>query len=239
MSFIPNDLKLKGYRYPVSIISHAVWCYHRFNDSYRDISERLLARDIVVSHETIRTWCIRFAKYFVAVIKMSQRKPTDKWHLDEMYITMNGILYVLWRAVDSEGLELDVLVQRRKDKKSAIRFFKKLLGSNPTSVRVIVTDKLPSYNKPIQHMLPNAEHRKHKELNNRVENAHQPTRRKGKCLIRFKHPSSLQRTVELMGKTRNLFAIMVSRYKQKAHVRRFKFKLAMDIWKSALQDICI
>ena len=100
---IPNDLKLNGYRYPISVISHAVWCYHRFNDSYRDISERLLARDIVVSHETVRTWCIRFAKYFVAVIKKSQRKPTDKWHLDEMYISMNGILYVLWRAVDGDS----------------------------------------------------------------------------------------------------------------------------------------
>ena len=189
----------KGHRFPVSIISHAVWRYHRFNDSYRDISEELAYRGIIVSYEAIRGWCIKFSKDFRDVIKKRERKPGDKWHLDEMIIKMNGEIFILWRAVDSEGHELDVFLQKRKNKKAAIRFLTRLLGKHPAP-RVMVTDKLKSYFKPTRYMMPKADHRAHKGLNNRVENAHQPTRRKEKCLIRFKSSRGLQITVSLMGK---------------------------------------
>ena len=182
--------KPKRYRYPAEIISYAIWIYHRFNVSYRDVEEILRYRGIMVSYESIRSWCNTFSKDFANVIKKKEPNPTDKWHLDEKNIKVNGSKFVLWRAVDSKGHELDIFLQKRKNKKAAIRFLSRLLGSYP-SPRVMVTDKLNIYTKPIKGMTK-AEHRRHKGLNNRVENAHQPTRRKEKSLIKFKSPGGLQ-----------------------------------------------
>lgn len=226
----------KHHRFPVSIISHAVWRYHRFNDSYRDIKEELAYRNIEVSHEAIRLWCNKFASHFKEVIRKRERKPKDKWHLDEMSIKINGICFILWRAVDCDGHELDIFLQRRRDKKSAIRFLTRLLGSYPVP-RVIVTDKLGSYIKPIRQMCSNTEHRSHKGLNNRAENAHQPTRRKEKSLIKFKSPQGVQTMLSLMGKVRNIFAINVGRYTKNATDQRVSFASAKSIWDEATQSL--
>lgn len=224
------------YRYPMMIIGQAVWQYHRFNQSYRDVREQLLYRGIDVSHETIRSWCYKFGKEFEKVIKNKQRKVGDKWHLDEMTMKVNGEYFILWRAVDSEGYELDVFLQKRRNKKSAIRFLSRLLQSYPVP-RVIVTDKLKSYIKPIKAMCRSTEHRSHKRLNNRVENAHQPTRRKEKCLIKFKSPWGIQQTLALMGKVRNIFAVDVGRYTNTANIQRENFQKAKSIWDEAMQVI--
>ena len=228
--------KPKRHRYPVSIISFAVWTYHRFNDSLRDVSERLAYRGIIVSYESIRKWAKKFSKPFINVIKKKERKPSDKWHLDEMNLKINGEKFVLWRAVDKDGMELDVFLQKRKNKKSAIRFLSRLLGSYP-SPRVIVTDKLASYKRPIKNMTK-ARHLRHKGLNNRAENAHQATRRKEKCLIKFKSPAHVQQTLSLMGKTRNLFSVNVGRYKNQANERRYQFNLSKEICDEAAQTLC-
>jgi putative transposase len=228
--------KPRRHRYPMVIIGNAVWQYHRFNQSYRDVREQLLYRGIDVSHETIRSWCYKFGKEFENVIKKKQSKFTDKWHLDEMAMKVNGEYFILWRAVDSEGHELDVFLQKRRNKKSAIRFLSRLLQSYPEP-RVIVTDKLKSYNKPIKTMCPSTKHRSHKGLNNRVENSHQPTRRKEKCLIKFKSPWGLQRTLSLMGKVRNIFAVDVGRYNNTANIQRDNFQKAKSIWDEAIQVI--
>ena len=228
----------KYHRFPISIISHAVWRYHRFNDSYRDIQEELAYRGVIVSHETIRAWCIKFSDHFKDVIKKRERKPKDKWHLDEMIIKINGENFILWRAVDSDGFELDVFLQKRRNKKSAIRFFSRLLGCYPIP-RVIVTDKLRSYIKPIRQMTPTTEHRSHKRLNNRVENAHQPTRRKEKSLIKFKSPKGAQTTISLMGKVRNIFSVDVGRYIKTATDQRSSFKEAKSIWDEAAQRLLV
>jgi len=217
------------HRFPVSIISQAVWTYHRFNNSLRDIEEQMAYRGIQVSYETIRNWSIKFADHFKEVIKKRERKPTDKWHLDEMNVKINGRMFVLWRAVDSEGVEIDVFLQKRRNKKAAIRFLSRLLKAYPTP-RVIVTDKLKSYRNPIKSMCKGTDHRSHRGLNNRVENAHQPTRRKEKCLIKFKSPQGAQRMLSLMGKVRNLFAVEVGRYTKKARKRREAFQAAYSIW---------
>jgi len=224
------------HRFPVSIISQAVWIYHRFNNSYRDIEEQLAFRGIIVSYETIRSWSIKFSNHFRNVIKKRERKPSDKWHLDEMTVKINGDPFILWRAVDSEGYELDVLLQKHRNKKAAIRFLSRLLGSYPAP-RVIGTDKLKSYRKPIQFMCRHTEHRSHKGLNNRVENAHQPTRRKEKCLIKFKSPQGVQRMLSLMGKVRNIFAIDVGRYVKKAPERKRAFGSACAILAEAAQQL--
>jgi putative transposase len=221
--------KLKGYRYPWSIISFCIYLYHRFSLSYRDIAEMLLFRGVTVSYESIRKWCLKFENYFNDVLKKKEPKRADKWHLDEMTTRINGEKYVLWRAVDSEGYELDILIQKRKNKKAAIRFLKRLLGSHPEP-RVIVTDKLRSYLKPVKNLCPNADHRRHKRLNNRVENAHQPTRRHEKSMIKIKSVTSAQTMLSLMGTLRNSFSIDVGRLKLKSAIRSWQ--------NSALQFLC-
>ncbi|WP_419235372.1 IS6 family transposase [Rickettsia endosymbiont of Nabis limbatus] len=226
----------KRHRFPASIISHAVWLYHRFNSSYRDVQEQMAYRGIILSHETVRFWCNKFAVYFQDVIRRRERKPTDKWHLDKMNIKIKGEVFILWRAVDSEGHELEVLLQKRRNKKSAIRFLLRLLGNYPAP-RVIVTDKLKSYIKPIKLMCPRTKHRTNKRLNNRVENAHQPTRRKEKILIKFKHPNAAQCTLSLMGKVRNIFAVNVGRYTKTAPDQRIEFASAKSIWDEATQRL--
>lgn len=228
------DQHLKRHRFPLSIISQTVWLYHRFNHSYRDIQEQLAFRGIILSHETVREWCLKFADHFKNVLKKRERKPSSKWHLDEMTIKINGEPFVLWRAVDEEGL--DVFLQKRCNKKAAIRFLSRLLAAHPCP-RVIITDKLKSYNKPIKYMCSGAEHRSHKRLNNRAENAHQPTRRKEKCLIKFKSAQGVQRLLSLMGKVRNIFVVDAGRYKKKAPDRRLAFAVAQTIWLEAAQEL--
>lgn len=228
--------KPKRYRYPASIISYAVWQYHRFNLSFRDVQEQLAYRGINVSHETVRNWCMTFSRQFKDVLQKRERQVSDKWHLDEMSLRINGESFVLWRAVDEDGMELDVFLQKRRNKASAIRFLSRLLHSYPRP-RVIITDKLRSYRQPIKRMCPKTDHRSHKGLNNRVENAHQPTRRKEKSLIKFKSPRGVQQLLSLMGKVRNLFAVFVNRYKHKASLRRQLFDVAKSIWDNAASQI--
>ena len=228
--------KPSRYRYPMMIIGQAIWQYHRFNHSYRDVREQLLYRGIDVSHETIRSWCYKFSKDFEKVIKKKQRKVTDRWHLDEMTMKVNGEYFILWRVLDSEGYELDVFLQKRRNKKSAIRFLSRLLQSYPIP-RVIVTDKLKSYIKPIKAMCPKTEHRSHKRLNNLIENSHQSTRRKEKCVIKFKSPWGLQQTLSLMGEVRNIFAVDVGRYINASDIQRENFLKAKSIWDQAMQVI--
>ena len=230
------DQSPKRYRFPVAVISHAVWLYHRFNHSYRDISEQMAYRGIILSHETVRSWCSKFSSHFKEIIKKKERKPSDKWHLDEMVIKINGEYFILWRAVDSDGYELDVFLQKRRNKKAAIRFLTRLLGNYPAP-RIIVTDKLRSYKKPIKSMCPKADHRSHKGLNNRVENAHQPTRRKEKSLIKFKSAKGVQNLLSLMGKIRNIFAVDVGRYKKNASDQRVAFNKAKLIWDGAAHQL--
>jgi len=153
-----------------------------------------------------------------------------------MTIRINGEYFVLWRAVDSDGYELDVFLQKRKNKKAAIRFLTRLLGSYPAP-RVIVTDKLRSYIKPIRSMCSKSDHRSHKGLNNRVENAHQPTRKKEKITIKFKSHQGVQNTLSLMGKIRNIFAVDVGRYTQNATDQRSAFNHAKEIWNEAAQGL--
>jgi putative transposase len=113
-----------GYRYPPQIISHAVWLYHRFTLSFSDIEELLAARGINVSYETVRNWCYKFGQRYCSKIRKNRGRLGDTWYLDEVFIKINGVLHYLWRAVDQDGDEIDILVQKRKDKHAAKRFSK-------------------------------------------------------------------------------------------------------------------
>ncbi|MGF6878521.1 putative transposase [Paraburkholderia sp. MM5477-R1] len=181
-----------GHRFPAVIISCAVRWYFRFSLSLRDIEELMLERGVVVTYETIRCWCDKFGARFAQCAKAARRKPGSTWHLDELFVTLRGEPYLLWRAVDEHGADLDVLVQKRRNKAAAKRFFKRLLRSNPARRR-IVTDQLRSY-PAAKAEIPELAHVKHVFVkaaacvNNRAENSHQPTRRRERQMCGFRDP---------------------------------------------------
>jgi putative transposase len=182
----------KRHRFPGEIISHAVWLYYRFLLSYRDVEELLAERGIAVSYETIRRWCRKFGQAFADGLRRRRARPGDKWHLDEVQLKINGRKHWRWRAVDQEGMVLDILVQERRNRTAAERFLRRVLDGCGGPPRVIVTDKLASYPPAIRRVLPGVEHRRHKRLNNRAENSHRPTRRRERALQRFKSPEHAQ-----------------------------------------------
>src|SRR6201993_666761 len=178
----PRDPIYAGYRYPAEIISYAVWLYFRFPLSLRMVEEMLAARGISVTRETIRQWGLKFGPEFANRIRRRAPRRGDKWHLDEVAVTIAGKKHWLWRAVDQEGFVLDVLVQSRRDKKAAKRLLRKLLKKQLRAPRVLITDKLRSYGAAKREIMPGVEHRQHKGLNNRAENSHQPTRRRERIM---------------------------------------------------------
>jgi len=133
--------RYKNHRFPGEIISHGVWLYYRFPLSYRDVQELLLERGIDVTHEAIRQWCLKFGQDYANQLKRRRAQPGDKWHLDEVFLTINGQRHYLWRAVDQDDNVLDILVQSRRNKKATKKFFKKLLKGLRYVRRVIITDK--------------------------------------------------------------------------------------------------
>jgi putative transposase len=186
-------------RFPPMIIGHAVWLYFRFALSYRDVEELLAERGVIVTYETVRQWCRKFGQAYANDLRRRRSRPGDKWHLDEVFITINGVQHYLWRAVDQEGNVLDILVQSRRDKRAATKFLRKLLKGLAYVPRVVITDKLASYGAALRAVLPSVEHRRHKGLNNRAENSHQPTRERERRMRRFKDPGHAQRFLAAYG----------------------------------------
>jgi DDE domain len=119
--------RYKNHRFPAEIISHGVWLYFRFCLSYRDVEELLFARGVMVTYEAIRKWCRKFGQEYGNQLRCRRPRPGDKWPLDEVFLTINGTRHYLWRAVDQDGYILDILVQSRRNKKAAKKFFRKLL----------------------------------------------------------------------------------------------------------------
>src|SRR4051812_11902244 len=180
------------HRFPAEIISHAVWLYHVFSLSLRDVELLLAEPGIIVSYETVRRWCRKFGQSFANNLRRRRPQPGDKWFLDEVFIRIQGVQHYLWRAVDQSGVALDILVQDRRDAKAAKRFFKRLLKGLQYVPRVIITDNLRSYGVAQRHLLPDVEHRQSRYLNNRAENSHRPTRRRERQMQRFKSPDQAQ-----------------------------------------------
>lgn len=194
------------HRFPPDVISYAVWLYFRFPLSLRMVEDILAQRGIMVSHQTVRIWAEKFGRdYACKIRRRSASQMSDKWHLDEVVVTMQGQKHWLWRAVDAEGFVLDVLVQSRRDKKAALRLMRKLLKQQKTAPRVMVTDKLRSYSSAARELMPGVDHRAHKGLNNRAENSHQPTRRRERIMKRFKSPGQAQKFASIHDQIGNLF----------------------------------
>ncbi len=170
----------KGYRFPKAVISHAVYLYHRFLLSYRDVQELLFERGVDVSHETVRAWCAPFGPTIAEALRQRKPRRGRSWHVDEMRVVVGGIVHWLWRAVDEHGEVLDVLMQKERDTGAAKRFFRRLLDERDIPER-IVTDGLRSYGAALretpelgatEHVTVSAAERQ----NNLIEQSHRPTR---------------------------------------------------------------
>lgn len=173
----------RGHRFPGEIISYAVWFYYRFSVSFRDTEEAMASRGVLVSYEAIRQWCEKFGPLYAAGLRRRRPQTGDKWHLDEVFLKINGVTHYLWRAVDQNGVVIDILVQPKRDRFAAMRFFRKLLRANGRRhPRVIITDKLRSYAAAKRLVMPSVAHRQHRYLNNRAEiPISQRVSARGKC----------------------------------------------------------
>src|SRR6266436_1482684 len=189
----------RRHRFPAEIISYCVWLYFRFASSFRDIEEMLAMRGVFLSYETVREWCLKFGQTYANGLRHRSARPGDQWHLDEVFLKINGRLHYLWLAVDQDGDVLDILVQRHRNKKAAKKFFRKLLKGLRYVPRVIITDKLKSYGAAKAEVLPSVEHIQQKYENNRAENSHQPTRLREKVMRRFKSAGHAQRFLSAFG----------------------------------------
>ena len=218
----------KGFRFPQEIIAHAVWLYFRFSLSYRDVEELLAERGIIVSYETIRQWTRKFGQTYANQLRRRRARPGDKWFLDEVFLKINGKTSYLWRAVDQDGNVLDILVQSRRNKAAAKKFFRKLLKGCTYVPRVLITDKLASYGAAKREVLPNVEHRQSRYLNNRAENSHQPTRKRERAMQRFKSAGHAQRFLSAFGPIREHFC--PRRHRLKAADYRRERATRFQVW---------
>jgi putative transposase len=199
------------HRFPAEIINHCVWLYFRFALSFRDVEEMLAMRGVSLSYETVREWCLKFGQTYANGLRRKSSRPGDRWLLDEVFLKINGRLHYLWRAVDQDGDVLDILIQSRRDKKAAKKFFRKLLKGLRYVPRVIVTDKLKSYSAARAEVMPSVEHLQQKYQNNRAENSHQPTRLRERVMRRFKSSGHAQRFL-------SAFGIITSYFRPRRHL---------------------
>ncbi len=196
-----------GYRFPPDIIAHAVWLYFRFSLSFRDVEDLLAQRGITVTYETIRRWCRTFGRAYARRLRHRRGRLGDTWHLDELFVTLNGCQQYLWRAVDEDGDVLDILVQSRRNRRAAVRFFRKLLKRQGRVPRRLITDKLRSYPAASRTVMPSVVHVTDQYANNRAEVSHQPTRQRERQMRRFKSAVHLQRFASVHGVVQNLFRV--------------------------------
>ena len=196
-----------GYRFPPEIISHAVWLYHRFCLSFRDAEDLLAQRGITVTYETIRQWCRTFGPAYAWRLRRRRGRMGDTWYLDELFVNIHGRQQYLWRAVDEDGDVIDILVQSRRDRRAATRFFRKLLKGQGCVPRRLITDKLRSYAAAHRTLMPSVVHRTAQYANNRAEVSHQPTRQRAGQMRGFKSAAHAQRFLSVHGLVLNLFRV--------------------------------
>ncbi len=221
----------KRHRFPPEIIQYAVWLYHRFNLSHRDIEDLLAERGITVSYEAIRLWCNKFGLKYVRRLKKKHQGYGDTFFIDEVFVKIDGKQHYLWRAVDQDGEIVDVFLQRRRDGKAAKRFFKRLIKAHRMEPRKIVTDKLRSYGVAHRELIPDTIHDTSQYANNRAELSHQPTRVRERVMRRFKSMQQAQRFLTVHAAVSNLFNL--GRHLVSAKNYRFFRSRAFASWKYA------
>ncbi len=219
------------YRFPPDIIQYAVWLYFRFPLSYRDVEDLLSERGIDVSYETVRRWALKFGQAYAYRLRRLRSRPDTRWHLDEVFVTINGKRFYLWRAVDCEGEVLDILVQSRRNKKAALRLMRKLLKKQGFVPDTFVTDKLPSYGAALKDLGLSKRHNSGSRKNNRAENSHLPVRQRERRMQRFKSPGSAQRFLSTHAAVYNTFNVQRHLISRRT-LRQFRGS-AMSEWRAA------
>jgi len=226
------EISYRRHRFPPVVIQHAVWLYLRFTLSYRDVEELLAERGLDISYESVRSWVLKFGPMIARRLRRWRPRPGDLWHLDEMVVRIAGKRMYLWRAVDHEGEVLDVLVQRRRDGRAAIRLMRKLLKKQGFVPKLLVTDKLRSYASAFRCLRLTCPHEQGLRRNNRAENSHQVVRRRERKLQRFKSARSAQRFLSIHAAVHNTFNLqrhLVSR----STLRTFRAEAAAH-WQDAV-----
>ena len=198
------EISYRRHRFPPAIIQHAVWVYLRFTLSYRDVEELLAERGLDISYETVRCWVLN-GPVIARRLRRCRPRPSNRWHLDEMVVRIAGKRMYLWRAVDHEGEVLDMLVQRRRDSRAALRLMRKLLKKQGFAPKLLVTDKLRSYASAFRRLGLSCLHEQGLRMNNRAENSHQVVRRRERKLQRFKSARSAQRFLSMHAAVHNTF----------------------------------
>jgi putative transposase len=221
----------RGFRFPKAIIQHVVWLYARFTLSLRDVEELLAERGITVSYETIRVWVARFGPLIARRLRRQRGRPSDRWHLDEMFVRIGGRQIYLWRAIDAEGEILDVLVQGKRDKRAALRLMRKLLKKQGIAPTTLVTDRLSAYRAAARALGRSAEHIRGKRKNNRAESSHVPIRRRERKMQGFRSAGSAQRFLALHAAVANTFT--TCRHLISAKTHRLLRGEAFDAWHQA------
>lgn len=162
-----QQISYRYHRFPPQIIQHAIWLYCRFTLSLRDVEDLLAARGLDVSCETVRRWVLKFGHSYARRLRHFRPRPDDRWHLEEMFVTIRGQQMYLWRAVDAEGEVLDFLIQSKRNKAAALKLLRKLLKKQRVSPTAIVTDKLPSYAAALRVLALSHRHEMGSRKNNR------------------------------------------------------------------------
>src|SRR6202049_2178050 len=217
-----------GYRFPPEIMRQAIWLYLRFTLSLRDVEDLLAERGIVVSYETVRRWVNHFGPMIAAHLRKRRPKPHATWHLDEVYLKIDGRVVCLWRAVDAEGEVLDVLVQSKRNKHAALKLMRKLLKKYAFAPERLVTDDLRSYRAAARELGIERRHERGQWNNNRAENSYQPTRRRERKMQRFKSQGSAQKFLSTHAAVYN--TLNVQRHLTSAQTHRALRAVAMDTW---------
>jgi len=227
-----NTISYQRHRFPAEIISHAVWLYHRFCLSFREVEELLAERGITLTYETVRQWCQKFGPEYAKKLKKRQGRLGDTWHLDEVFVSIQGEQQYRWRAVDQDGDTIDILVQRRRNKQAAVRFFRRLLKGQGHEPRWLITDKLKSYGAAHREVMPTVKHTNMVYANNRVEVSHQPTRQQEYHMRGFSASQQAQRFLTLHGLTSNLFRL--GRHLMQAINYRLLRTQAFQVWEESV-----
>src|SRR5512137_1081876 len=225
-----EKLSYHRHRYPSIVIQQAIWLYFRFALSYRDVEDMLAERGIDVSYETVRRWALKFGATIARKLRRG-RPPDMRWHLDEVFVCINGRQLYVWCAVDSEGEVLDILVQPRRDRKAALKLMRKLLKKHGVAPATIVTDKLGSYRSALRELGIARRHDTGRWKNNRAENSHQPLRQRERRMKRFKSPGSAQRFLSIHAAVYNVFNLQRHLISRRT-LRSFRAQ-AMLTWRQA------
>jgi putative transposase len=205
---MPRSNPFKWFKTSPEIIRLAVMLYVRFPLSLRNVEDLLHERGVEISHETVRFWWHRFGPMFAAEIRKRRiegmKSSHRRWHLDEMFVKINGERHYLWRAVDHEGEVLESLVTKTRDKKAALKFLKKAMKKHGRCEQ-FVTDKLRSYGAALKDLGASDLHETGRWLNNRGENSHLPFRRRERAMLRFRRMRSLQKFASVHASVSNHF----------------------------------